>query len=272
MSTTLFPESGWVKFDHDSKLASWQQLALPAAIESVTSEHNKQWHRQQGTWFVGVNALPNDAQGRIAGSKALSGAAVNFLRRYVQSAFGILDLTSTGIEWDRAQVSVCYPDYPKKSPEESDTAHLFRLQHDAAHVDGLLRARGSKARYLREHHAFILGIPLSKYSANAAPFVVWENSHTIIQQRLRERFSEVPVQDWHNEDISQAYIQARREVFTVCDRKEIYAQPGESFAVHRLAVHGMAPWAKHASSDSSGRMIAYFRPQIIDAWQWLNAK
>lgn len=271
MNTTLFPESGWVKFNHDAELATWQQHALHPAIESISSAPNKQWLRHQGTWFVGVNALPNDSHGKIAGSNVLSGAAIDWLRRYVHSAFAILDAPSGDIEWDRAQISVCYPGYPKKSPEESDSAHLFRRQYDAAHVDGLLREDGGKARYAREHHAFILGIPLSEFSADAAPFVVWEGSQKVIQQRLQKRLATVPVKDWYREDISQVYIQARKEVFARCERKEIYAQVGEAFAVHRLAVHGMAPWAKHASSDTNGRMIAYFRPPIIDARQWLNA-
>lgn len=272
MSTALFPESGWTKFNYDPDLAAWCRHALPLAVESATSVHNKQWLRHQGTWFVGVNVLPNDSLGRIAESKALDGVAVQHLRQYVRSAFGAKNSTSERIEWDRAQVSICYPGYPKKSPEESDSAHLFRLQRDAAHVDGLLREGSNNARYLREHHVFILGIPLSEHSADAAPFVVWEGSHKIIQQRLQERFATVPMQEWHSEDISQAYIQARKEVFMHCERKEIYAQVGESFAVHRLAVHGMAPWAEHATSESNGRMIAYFRPQIINAAQWLNAR
>ncbi len=272
MNATLFTEASWVRFNHDAELAAWRQHALPPAVESATFASNKQWFRHQGTWFVGVNALPNDSHGKVAGSKVLSGAAINWLQRYVRSAFGLLDSTSYDIEWDRAQVSICYPGYPRKSPEESDSAHLFRLQRDAADVDGLLREGKSRARYVREYHAFILGVPLSEFTADAAPFVVWEGSHKIIQRRLQERLESVPMQSWHSEDISQAYIQAREEVFTHCERKEIYAQVGESFAVHRLAVHGMAPWGERASSDANGRMIAYFRPQIIDAYQWLNAK
>ncbi|MEM8496921.1 MAG: hypothetical protein AAF542_02795 [Pseudomonadota bacterium] len=272
MNTTLFTESSWVIFKHDAELAAWRQHALPSAVESATVAANQQWFRHQGTWFVGVNALPNDSYGKVAGSEALSGAAVNCLQRYVHSAFGTLDTTSYSIAWDRAQVSICYPGYPGKSPEEPDSAHLFRLQRDAAHVDGLLRERKSKARYVREHHAFIFGIPLSEFTADAAPFVVWEGSHKIIQRRLQERLASVPTHSWHGEDISQAYIKAREEVFTHCERKEIYVQVGESFAVHRLAVHGMAPWSEQASSDSYGRVIAYFRPQIINATQWLNAE
>ncbi len=272
MSANTFPESGWIRFDYDPTLLGWLQHATTAAIDSVANPRNSQWLRHQGTWFVGVNALPNNAFGQIGDSENLDGFAVRWLRRYVHSAFKQSSSSYEKIAWDSAQVSVCYPGYPKRSSDESEAAHLFRVQRDAAHVDGLLKEGPSRARYLREHHAFILGIPVSEYSSSASPFVVWEGSHKIIQRRLQETLASIPPQQWQSTDISQTYVDARQEVFNQCKRTEVYAQVGESFAVHRLAVHSMAPWADGATSDENGRMIAFFRPQIIDATQWLNGQ
>jgi hypothetical protein len=46
----------------------------------------------------------------------------------------------------RAQVSVTYPGYPAPDPEESDAAHRFRRDRDAAHLDGLLPVGPEKRR------------------------------------------------------------------------------------------------------------------------------
>ena len=62
---------------------------------------------------------------------------------------------------------------------------------------------------------------------------------------------------WAELDITQAYRTARREVFASCRRLELPAQPGEAYLLHRLTLHGVAPWR---ATSGQRRMVAYFRP------------
>jgi hypothetical protein len=40
--------------------------------------------------------------------------------------------------------------------------------------------------------------------------------------------------------------------------------------VHRLCLHGVAPWAADATAPPEGRMIAYFRPMLRSVAAWLH--
>ena len=71
-----------------------------------------------------------------------------------------------------AQVSAVYPGYPKPRQGESDAAFRYRLNRDAAHVDGLLAIGPERRRMLRERHAYILGLPLTECSETAAPMTI----------------------------------------------------------------------------------------------------
>ena len=46
-------------------MLDWVEFALPAARATLDDPAQKQWTRYQGTWFAGVNALENDAQGAV---------------------------------------------------------------------------------------------------------------------------------------------------------------------------------------------------------------
>ncbi|WP_322866263.1 hypothetical protein U5922_008695 [Aquicoccus sp. G2-2] len=73
--------------------------------------------------------------------------------------------------------------------------------------------------------------------------------------------------NWGTVDVTRAYKVARREVFETCRRVELVAGPGEAYVLHRLALHGVAPWSGAATGD--GRMVAYFRPEMpggVEAW------
>ena len=148
-----YHELGWCAFPHDAVLAQWLDATLPAARAAIAAAENRQWLRYQETWFAGVNVLPNDTTGAVPGGPPLAGAAVDFIR----DRLGVRDYA-----WDRAQVSVCYPGYPQPMPGESDAVFRFRRDRDAAHVDGLLKEGPERRRFLREHHAFILGIPMAE--------------------------------------------------------------------------------------------------------------
>ena len=238
----------------------WINHALPCARETVAAEENAQWLRCGGTWFAGVNLLPNAADGSVVGSGALQGKAIDFIRQ----ALGL-----DNFDWDRAQLSVCYPGYPRPMPGETEAAYAYRRDRDAAHVDGFLAESPDRRRHLREYHGFILGIPMVEFNADASPFVVWEGSHEVIRETFAEQFQDVPAEQWGEIDITGVYHEVRRRIFGLCKRVEIYARPGEAYLVHRLALHGVAPWQRTASATADGRMICYFRPETGGPESWL---
>ncbi|MBE0554438.1 MAG: hypothetical protein IH625_12180, partial [Rhodobacteraceae bacterium] len=41
--------------------------------------------------------------------------------------------------------------------------------------------------------------------------------------------------------------------------------------MHRLCLHGVAPWADGAIAAPEGRVIAYFRPELASVADWLTA-
>ncbi len=264
MSHSFF-EKGWCRFAHDPVLAGWIESALPAARKAAKAPENREWLRCGGTWFVGVNILPNDTQGAVADGPSISGKACEFIH-------DVLNLR--GFQWDRAQVSVCYPGYPQPSPSESPDAFQFRLRRDAAHVDGLLPEGPARRRHLREPHGFVLGVPMVETSADAAPLVVWERSHEIIRNTFRTLFEGLPSDQWGDVDVTDAYKAARQQIFDTCERVVVHARPGEAYLVHRLALHGVAPWVKTGQREDAGadgRMIVYFRPTTGPMEDWLDA-
>ena len=256
-----FFSAGWQAFPSDTRLENWIAYALPAARQAVNHPDNGHWLRCGGTWFAGVNALPNDCRGAVDKGPPLAGLCVDFIEKR---------LTLGGFEWDRGQVSVCYPGYPKPMEGESAAAYRYRVNRAAAHVDGLLAEGTRRRRFIREHHAFIMGIPLVQVSSGASPFVVWEGSHTIMQAAFQTATHAQAVETWRDIDVTDIYQAARKKVFTACRRLEIVAEPGESYIVHRHALHGMAAWQDTARCGPDGRMIIYFRPETLDLPAWLN--
>ena len=241
-----FRERGWVAFPAEPDVVAWASAAQPLATGIAADPENRAaWLRCGGTWFVGVNILPNDPRGAVpeAGVPPLGGRVMRFVDE-------VLDLP--GIALDRAQVSVCYPGYPQPWEGETEAALRYRIKRDAAHVDGLLRD-DAKRRYIGETHAFILGLPLTETPMDAAPFVVWEGSHEVMRAAFRERLAGVPPDLWGREDVTDAYVTARNRVFETCPRIVLHARPGEAYLCHRLILHGVAPWpAGGADSMSDG--------------------
>ena len=252
---------GWCRFDHDPRLRRWVEAALASARQTLHDPAQARWLRYQGTWFAGVNALPNDTSGEVNGSGPLRGSAVEFIAR---------ELGLEGFAWDAAQVSICFPGYPRPMAGESPARARYRREKDAAHVDGLLPEGAGRRRHLREFHGFILGIPMVEFDAGASPFVVWEGSHEIIRAAFAERFAGIEPDAWGEEDITETYHEARRQAFAECRRVELHARPGEAFLAHRLVLHGMAPWRDDAVAGDDGRMICYFRPDPFGPREWLH--
>jgi len=253
-----FDALGWQRFAPEGTLKNWIDHAAPFAREAAqdTSQHSD-WLRCGGTWFVGVDALPNDTLGRIGDGPALVGSALDF----ATDREGNLPL-------HRAQVSVIYPGYPKPMLGESDAAFRFRRDRDAAHVDGLLPVGPDKRRYLQEPHAYVLGIPLN--ASTASPMVVWEGSHKIMRDAFTSALAKVDPANWHTIDLTDTYQAARRRCFETCARREISVPLGGSYLIHRLALHGVAAWKDTDTAPTQGRMIAYFRPELSDIRHWLN--
>jgi hypothetical protein len=260
MNKTQFFDKGWCRFKYDKRLMQWIDLALPRARETVTAQHNAKWLRCGGTWFAGVNVLLNAVDGSVNGSGAIRGEAIDFIRQ---------SLGLEGFHWDQAQVSVCYPGYPQPMATESEAAFFYRRDRDAAHVDGFLPEGPDRRRHLREHHGFILGIPMVDFSSGASPFVVWEGSQEIIRETFSTVFDGVASDQWGEIDITGEYHAVRRKIFDCCKRVEIYASPGEAYLIHRLALHGIAPWQSGAGATADGRMICYFRPEVGGPEDWL---
>lgn len=263
METSQFFRAGWLRFARDPAVAEWAERARPVAAACAADPAlRSRWLRCGDTWFVGVNVFPNDAAGAVAeaGVPPLAGPPL----RFVSDVLGFAD-----VALDRAQVSVCFPGYPRPSVGESAAAFRFRRDRDAAHVDGI-RRYDARRRRLGEHHGFILGVPLSEAPARAAPLVVWEGSHEIVRRALRARLADVPPERWAGEDLTEAYIDARRRCFERCRRVSVDARPGEAYLIHRLALHGVAPWDAEPVGE---RAVAYFRPNPFEgdapAW-WLE--
>ncbi|WP_102110536.1 hypothetical protein, partial [Oceaniglobus roseus] len=234
----------------------WADRAAEAG-RAVLARPGGDW-RCGGTWFAGVNALDNDAAGRLPDGPPLPG----FLQGVAR------DLAGEGVIWDRAQLSVCRPGYPLPSEGESAAAARYRRDRDAAHVDGLLPVGPERRRMLREPHAFVLGLPLNRCGAGASPMVVWEGSHRIMAETLGPVLNAAHPREWDNVDLTDAYHAARRRCFETCARVVVAAKPGGGYLVHRLALHGVAPWEEGAEAPEEGRMIAYFRPYLVDPALW----
>lgn len=252
-----FARAGWLRFPYEDAVERWARHADRAALAAEADPAFAEWRRCGGTWFVGVNALPNDGAGRLPGGPPLTGAAIDFARSLVEPEFAL----------DRAQASVCHPGYPAQGDEESEAAFRYRRDRDAAHVDGLHRIMPGRRRMLRETHAFILGLPLNDAPEGGAPFVVWEGSHRIMGRVFADIYGGRPAAEWPEIDVTEAYQAARRTCFETCARVEVPARPGEAYVIHRHALHGVAPW----TGGAGRRAVAYFRPDpdpggAIDWW------
>lgn len=257
---TAFFRTGWIRFPFDPRLTCWLDAIRPAALRSVRDpDQRRRWLRHNGTWFVGVGALQNGTDGAVDESGPLTGRAVDFISRN-------MGVTS----WDPGQVSICYRGYPGRDPQESEASHRYRQNRDAAHFDGLHPVGPERRRHLQELHRFILGIPLTDSPAEAAPFVVWEGSHELMRDLFRRTLGSIEPKRWHEIDMTDVYHRARRKIWSVCTRREIPARPGEAYLVHRMALHGMAPWPAGLAGSEDGRAIVYFRPAAPLARGWLD--
>jgi len=237
---------GYRVFPFDARVLRWSVKAQDVAGAVLDDPAMAHWYRHQRTWFVGVDALPNGADGSIEGVPLE----------------GPWDVTGP---WHRAQVSGVFQGYPGRDAEESAAAHRFRIDRCAAHLDGILAEGPEKRRYLREPHAFVLGIALNEVAEGASPLVIWPGSQEIIRAAFAKLYQGVAPEDWGDVDVTQGYQAARRAVFETITPVEVPLQPGEAVLVHRLAIHGVAPW----TAGEGHRAVAYFRPEVDQMGDWL---
>lgn len=256
-----FLHRGWCAFPAEPAVSAWAAHARKAARLTLSDPANAGQWQCDGTWFVGLEALANDAAGQLEGGPPLCGEAVTFA---AGQAGGLPPL-------HRAQVSVIRPGYPRPREGETEAAAGYRLRRDAAHVDGVLGLGTPKRRFIKEPHAFVLGLPLNKASPDAAPMVIWEGSHEIMRAAFRTVLQDHPPGAWGEVDVTAAYQAARRTCFEDCRRVAVHVDPGCAYVVHRLALHGVSPWGEKAGADPEGRMIAYLRPDLPGGLpDWLN--
>ena len=250
----IFGSRGWRRVAYDPRLAQWAKRARQISIGVAQDPQMRaNWLVCESTWFVGVDALPNAANGNLPGAE--------FPARLRSLCPG---------PYHKAQVSITYPGYPKPREGESDAAFQFRKNRDAAHVDGVLGIGSPKRRFVREPHAYILGMPLNDFDAGASPMVVWEGSHQIMQDAFQDAFECLTDAQIRETDITDLYKEVRKHVFNTCNRVEVHANVGEAYVLHPMCLHGVAPWATKAIAQPEGRMIAYFRPAVRSALDWLN--
>lgn len=239
---------GWRRIGFDPGIAAWAAAARRAAVPALGGEVL----RCGGTWAVGLDLLANGPDGAVGG--------VGF----PWQAVGLQP-----VPLHPGQLSTVYPGYPQPSPDETEAAYRFRLNRDSAHLDGLLAVGPEKRRMVKEPHAWILGLPLNDCGTGASPLVVWEGSHRIIRAALEKRFAG-QAGDWSELDVTEAYTAARAEVFKTCRRRELPGKPGEAVWLHRLTIHGVAPWQAGAEAPAEGRVVAYFRPLLASVRDWVS--
>ncbi|MEL7097553.1 MAG: hypothetical protein AAGM84_01875 [Pseudomonadota bacterium] len=247
-------QAGWARFDAEPATLDWAAAAVPAARAALGDPAFADMHQCEGTWFVGLDALPNDAAGRVGGGPALSGTAM----RAAKAFGGWPDL-------HLAQVSVTFPGYPRPRAGETEGGFRYRLKRDAAHVDGVLGVGSPKRRFVSEPHRWILGIGLAGSDPRAAPLTVWEGSHTIMQHTFRRALEGVEAPE--NVDVTEAYVATRAQCFELCKRVPVPLQTGEAALLHPMTLHGVAPWEQ----GEGARMTAYFRPPAVSIADWLKA-
>lgn len=235
---------GWLRLESPG-LTAWAAAVAPVAAGVVAQAEAAAW-RHGGTWFAGVDALPNDAAGAVPGGPGLPWG----------------DLPLAPVPLHPGQLSVVRPGYPQADPGESDSAARFRRDRDAAHLDGLLPVGPARARMIREPHGWILGIGVSGGGPGASPTVVWPGSHRILRDALAAALTG---EDWSAVDVTAAYQAARRAVFARCRRVEVPLLPGQAVLMHRHLLHGMAPW----TAGPGSRAVVWFRPMLADVAAWM---
>ena len=256
-------QHGWHRLPPTASLLAWSKAHLASAQACMSNPKNKHWWRYQNTWFAGVNVLENDAAGAVGDKPSLPQDLLQELANYCLAETNTLD---------QGQVSALYPGYPQVDLQQSEAANHFRQQHYAAHLDGLVPLGPTRRRFLTEQHSFILGISLTEHPANAAPLMVWPNSHQRIQAWLKSTLEDKSPTSWDQLDLTDEYQQLRKQILDDTEPHALHLAKGEAYVVHRHLLHGMGHWPTDLADPlQQGRIIAYFRPCWHQPKDWLTA-
>ncbi len=215
-------------------------LSDPRTLAQQDLRHGK-------TWMVGLDAIPNLADGSLNGVP-LKGPWKNHV--------------PAQLPLHRAQLSVVFPGYPQQDNTQSAANHRFRVNRSAAHMDGLIPEGPNNQRYARELHAYILGIALN--TNPDSPTVYWPGSHLILHKAIQEACRNKPLQETN---LTETYHTARKLIFDTCDCVPVPTIKGGSVLLHRFTLHGTAKWT---SNNKAHRAIAFFRPEVADPATWLT--
>lgn len=252
----ILATEGFRVFPADAQMRAWARAAKILAKEQLNAEHQQRWWRHQKTWFVGVDALPNEPDGSVDGV-ALSGAAIDALG------------STTPRHWHPAQLSVITPGYPGQDADESDPAHWFRRYRYAAHIDGLLPVGPDRARMMKEPPAFILGIGLNDCGARASPLVVWPRSQIRIAKMFEDEVAKFPGRHLSDIDVTETYASTRRAIMASIEPIVVPLRQGEAVLLHPKLLHGTVPWRHGAMASQRARLVAFFRP-ATSVSNWLE--
>ena len=268
-----FKKKGWSFLTKGPRYSDWLEAALNNILNNFqVSSIDKNQLRSGQTWFVGMNFLKNTSDGSLG--------KISFdqvLLSQIEQKFGVsVDY------WDRGQVSINWEGYPKKDIFETDLSYRYRLKYFASHVDGLIPVGVKKRRYLKEPHAFVLGLPVLNNFIHSAPLVVWEGSHLIIRSMFNSIFREVEDTELENIDVTDFYKDARRQIFSSCTPRRIFSTDFQPYILDRHLLHGVAPWISSKKSQTNtdwksvkldpldGRIIIYFRPYFKNLRNWIR--
>tara|TARA_B100000902_G_scaffold171834_1_gene166099 strand:+ start:425 stop:1258 length:834 start_codon:yes stop_codon:yes gene_type:complete len=266
-------KNGWSFLNVDSIHYEW---TIEAKKQLETKFHQKLFDfknfRCGSTWFVGTNFLDNSSNGNI-GAKLMSKKIFN----------NILKKFGPNIKyWDKGQVSICWPGYPKKDEKETEQSFNFRIKRFASHIDGIIPFGSRKRRFAKEFHAFILGFPIQNNCLDCAPLVLWEGSHKIFRKFFKEIYEGITSNKISSIDITELYNEYRKKVFTNCEVKKIVPQFNQPFLLDRHILHGIHKWKEKnnvkfnsknnrpLNSISDGRITIYFRPVFFNPLDWVN--
>ena len=120
----LFGKTGYIEFGYDEQIAKWAECAKKKSSRILADPaHLQKWLQCEGTWFVGVDVLPNNSSGDFTNAK---------LPNVFKSFMAKINLKP----YHKAQLSVIFPGYPKPRIGDSEAAFEYRRKRDAAHVDG----------------------------------------------------------------------------------------------------------------------------------------
>ncbi len=258
-----YQRDGWYQFSADDQILGWLESIQTVVGQAIAAPQNQHWWRYQGTWFVGVNVLPNDGRGRVNAGPTLTGAAANFLAKYLKADLGA---------FDKAQLSIVRAGYPQADKHETKAALAYRRDRDAAHIDGLLKDAVAAGRYAREYHHYLWAIALHDGSLCTSPLVVWRGSHRLIQDSFRRFFADKDIESISQYDVSECYAATRKQVFEQCERVALPLQRGQSVVAHRFLLHGTAPWSRsqRGIKQTDARGLCFFRPELKDLHRWLH--